>query len=145
MEQIAAGRMPDRLASFEGRWRVARNVTDHADGPDARFEGEAVFLADGQGLTYEETGKLTLAGLRPVVATRAYLWRDAGPGRIAILFPDGRPFHAFALAPAAEDAHFCDPDRYCVAYDFARWPDWSATWQVTGPRKNYTLVSRYAR
>lgn len=132
------------LADFEGVWRITREIADRK-GPGGRFEGRAVFCRDGKGLAYSEEGVLTLDGQAPVAAARRYLWRPAGPGRIAVAFPDGRPFHDFALDPEAEAEHRCDPDLYRVAYDFSAWPDWSAAWRVTGPRKDYRLLSRYRR
>ena len=77
-------------------------------------------------------------------ATRRYLWKDGGAGTIDVLFDDGRLFHRFDAedeAPAAE--HACPPDTYRVRYDFRRWPRWQAEWRVTGPRKDYGILSRY--
>ena len=41
--------------------------------------------------------------------------------------------------------HPCGADLYRVEYDFSRWPEWSAVWDVSGPRKNYTMESRFRR
>ncbi len=133
------------LGDFEGSWRVARRIED-ARGPGGRFEGRAVFAPDGQGgLVYDEDGTLTLDGQGPVTATRRYLWRPDGAGRVAVLFADGRAFHGFSLAGAAAAEHWCDPDHYLVVYGFADWPEWTADWRVSGPRKAYRLRSRYRR
>ena len=43
------------------------------------------------------------------------------------------------------DVHACDPDTYRVRYDFRRWPRWQAEWRVTGPRKDYGMLSRFRR
>ena len=40
-------------------------------------------------------------------------------------------------------AHDCPPDTYRVRYDFRAWPRWQAEWRVTGPRKDYGIVSRF--
>ena len=77
-------------------------------------------------------------------ATRRYLWRDGGAGTIDVLFEDGRFFHRFdAEDPAPGASHDCAPDSYRVRYDFRAWPRWQAEWRVTGPRKDYAMVSRY--
>ena len=95
------------------------------------------------GLAYHETGLLTLGSAAPVTATRDYLWRWQA-GRICVDYVDGRPFHDFN--PAAPSAHHhCLPDDYTVTYDFSDWPRWHAHWRVTGPRKDYTMISRYKR
>jgi hypothetical protein len=94
-------------------------------------------------LRYRETGELRLGDGPSFVAERAYLWRQDGR-RIAVDFPDGRPFHDFDPAkPAAH--HLCIADDYAVRYDFGMWPAWQAAWTVTGPRKDCTMVSRYSR
>lgn len=133
------------LADFEGVWQIERRVVE-AGGAEARFRGSARFAPDGEGLTYAETGELRLAGQAPVRAERRYLWRPAPEGAIDVLFADGRPFHRIAPGvPDPSDRHLCSPDLYEVCYGFGRWPEWSAVWRVTGPRKNYWMVSDYRR
>lgn len=136
-------RMPRSLAAFEGRWTLVRTIR-HADGLEGRLEGTVTFTPAGPGrLVYDEDGVLTLGASEPLHATRRYLWREAGR-QIEIAFADGRPFHALnLLAPAPSTVYLCDPDRYAVSYDFSAWPTWEATWQVEGPRKDYTMVSHY--
>lgn len=149
--------MAPQLADFLGDWHLAREILQ-ADGGHAHFTGQARFtpLAAGR-LRYHEEGLLCLPGMAPMLAERSYLWAaEAGEGAgegageegageaIAVFFADGRPFHRFTPA-RLEAAHFCPPDHYRVAYDFRRWPEWSACWQVSGPRKAYCLTSRYCR
>ncbi len=132
-----------QLYDFAGKWTIGRLIEDRLSGQDGRFEGRAVFRPDGGALAYREEGRLAL-GTRPaMVATRDYLWREEA-GRIVVAYGDGRPFHDFD--PARPEArHACPPDDYRVRYDFSRWPDWVAVWTVSGPRKDYTMTSRYSR
>jgi hypothetical protein len=134
---------PSSLWAFEGRWRLDRRI-EHASGQgNATFAGEARFTRSGQTLIHDEAGVLTIEGAgQGMQALRRYLWR-AEKGWIAISFDDGRPFHAFPVGVADPEAtHLCTPDRYEVRYDFAGWPDWTAVWRVTGPRKDYVTTSR---
>ncbi len=137
--------LPGSLAAFEGRWRLDR-VIRQADGPEGRLKGHATFTRGGPGtLVCDEEGEMQLGTAPPLRATRRYLWRSGGGG-IEVSFDDNRPFHGFTLGVAAPTAiHICPPDRYEVAYDFADWPIWRATWTVEGPRKAYVMTSRYAR
>ena len=133
-----------RLQAFAGSWEIDRDIEDVRDRRIGRFTGVATFTPDRDGLRYREEGRLVLGDAPPMTATRDYLWRDAGSGTIEVRFGDGRLFHCFVAdepAPAAE--HDCPPDRYRVRYDFGRWPRWRAEWRVTGPRKDYGLVSRF--
>ncbi len=98
---------------------------------------------DDDAYLYSETGQLSYGGGQPLVATRQYLWRSEA-GRLVVHHSDGRAFHSFD--PAAPEAHhICTPDDYRVRYDFSGWPDWQAEWTVSGPRKDYTMISRYSR
>lgn len=135
------------LADFAGDWVIARQVEDRLAGQQAVFEGLARLTPDGAGLHWHETGLLRLPGQPPVRAERRYLWRAAAGthGGIEVLFEDGRPFHAFVPGRQESARHDCAPDLYQVRYDFAGWPRWQAVWQVTGPRKDYVMTSRYAR
>lgn len=133
------------LADFAGHWNLHRKIDDARAQASGRFQGVADFMPDPDGLIYCETGVLSLTGQVPLQATRSYLWQQ-GAGRITVLFADGRGFHHFATDRANSGAtHDCPPDIYHVQYDFRRWPDWSAEWQVKGPRKDYAMVSHYQR
>ena len=133
-----------RLRSFTGAWALERAIEDVRAGRTGTPLGEARFTPAPDGLAYAEEGTLAFAGSPPMHATRRYLWRDGGAGTIDVLFADGRFFHSFDADDAAPAAtHDCAPDSYRVRYDFSAWPRWQAEWRVTGPRKDYTMVSRF--
>jgi hypothetical protein len=136
-----------RLEAFEGEWAFVRAIEDLRAGRQGRFIGRAAFRpAAGGGLDYREEGMVTFDGGPAMTASRDYRWRDGGGGVIEVRFGDGRFFHRFLPeGPETTDVHLCGPDTYRVRYDFARWPQWRADWRVTGPRKDYSLVSRYRR
>lgn len=135
-----------QLQSFAGRWHIARSIEDVRAGRTGRFEGAAVLAPDPDGLAYREEGTLAFPGSPPMQATRAYLWRDGGNGTVDVFFEDGRFFHRFdAEEPQPGATHDCPPDLYRARYDFRRWPRWTAEWRVTGPRKDYAMVSTYTR
>ncbi len=134
-----------KLADFEGAWRLTRRIEDRLAGHTGHLEGLAQFTRDADGLLHRETGTLRLPGQPEMQAERRYLWRGAGT-LVEILFDDGRLFHVFDPAnPRPRAEHWCDADSYAVRYDFTAWPDWSSEWQVTGPRKDYTMFSAYRR
>lgn len=133
------------LAAFEGLWTLSRVIEDFRASARGVFRGRAWLTRCPEGLDYREEGELILGAGPAMTASRRYLWR-AGPGGIMVDFADGRFFHAFdPCTPAPEAAHFCDPDHYAARYDFARWPEWRAQWRVTGPRKDYRMISDYRR
>jgi hypothetical protein len=75
-----------------------------------------------------------------MVAERRYLWDE----KLNIYFEDGR-FLLQVPALGGVAAHWCDPDQYIASYDFTDWPKWSCTCRIRGPRKDYTLHSRYSK
>lgn len=129
------------VASFDGgSWQMERVIDDARTGQSQRFSGHAV-LQEG---VFREVGVLHL-DTGPLAASRQYLWSGTGQG-LHIAFDDGRPFHDVDLSQSQPQAtHHCDPDLYRVAYDFRAWPDWQATWAVTGPRKDYKMITCYRK
>ncbi len=134
----------DLRAYLAGVWRLDRWVDDRRAGRAMRFAGEARFEPDGGALSYREDGTLdTGAGI--LRAVRRHRWTFEGPGA-RVSFDDGRPFHQVApRGGRAADVHDCPPDLYRVAYAFETSDRWTATWRVSGPRKDYTLESLYTR
>ncbi len=62
---------------------------------------------------------------------------------MSVWFEDGRLFHH--VPPTGGGAeHWCAPDTYRVRYRFGQWPRFETTWRVTGPRKNYAMISTFA-
>jgi len=110
------------------------------------MNGYAVLTPKGEDtLVYVETGDMQL-GQGPVLqATRTYIWRFVA-SEIVVTFADGADFHRFTPDGVVNGTdHPCGQDYYRVAYDFSVWPAWHATWDVSGPRKDYSSVSRYCR
>lgn len=131
-----AGRI---LADFQGCWSLERDVR-HLDGGEARFSGTATWTPEGETLVYDETGWLTMSGQKAIPARQRYIWMPD----LTVRFSDGRFFHRVPGAGGAT-AHGCTPDHYEGAYDFSRWPEFRVTWRVTGPRKDYRMLSTYRR
>lgn len=136
---------PLGLGDFEGLWRIERRIRDLRAGTGGTLVGFATFRPEAGGLRCEERGRLSYGGGPSLEAARDYLWLPDSPGRIAVRFADGRPFHAFDLGPAAQADHWCDPDSYRVDYEFSGWPVWTMVWAVRGPRKDYVSESTFRR
>ena len=125
------------LDDFEGRWTVSRQITPARD-PAGTFTGTATWTRTENGLAYHETGELRVGTHPPMQAERRYLWRPD----LTVWFDDGRFFHQVPATGGAT-SHWCDPDQYDVTYDFDGWPTFRVIWRVTGPAKDYVMVSEY--
>lgn len=130
---------PRVLADFEGDWQLQRRIVQRG-GPPMRFVGEARWRAAPEGMEYLEAGVLEVQGQPAMQAERHYLWKDD----LTVWFPSGRFFH---LVPRLGGGaiHHCTPDLYRVRYRFGAWPAFETLWRVTGPRKDYAMISRYRR
>ncbi|MGI9389331.1 MAG: DUF6314 family protein [Boseongicola sp.] len=133
------------LAVLEGAWLLSRIIL-HEDGARDELEGEAKFHRSGPRLIHDEEGWLTSErAAAPMKAKRRYVWSVNG-NRIDIAFEDMRPFHSIPIGAATPGTtYLCPPDRYEVQYDFQKFPEWSSTWIVEGPRKSYRMTSHYVR
>lgn len=126
------------LKAFLGEWRLSREIVQ-GDGMRGGFEGVASWELEGEGALYVERGTLDFGAGR-FAAERRYRWG----ADLAVYFEDGRLFHHVPEA-GGEVHHWCAPDRYDGVYDFTGWPEWQVRWNVRGPRKDYSMVSRYCR
>lgn len=130
---------------FAGVWTLERKIVDHLGQMSGTLSGHAHWEQRAtETLDYHETGQLRLATGGVLTAERRYRWQWAG-AEVAVFFADGAPFHSFrAEGITSGTTHLCGQDTYNVAYDFSAWPSWTATWRVTGPKKDYTSTSAYA-
>jgi hypothetical protein len=135
--------MPDLPGYLLGTWTVARTLHD-AELGDGRFDGEARFTRDGDGVAWRESGRMRLGRYDGPAARELRIVR-AGSGW-EVRFADGRPFHALDLdGGSCALEHPCGEDRYTGEFT-VRGPDaFDVRWEVSGPRKAQALTGRYVR
>lgn len=137
----------DLRAFLAGAWRIARTVRDARLGQDGSFDGTGLFEqgADG-GLLLRETGTLRFGDhAGPAEQTYRYSFPD-GPRRAMVFRHDGSPFHDLDLSDGtAEVLHHCGADVYRGGFRVEDHDAWTVRWVVTGPRKDYHMVTRYSR
>jgi hypothetical protein len=133
-------------SDFAGGWILRREIRDRLNGAVGHFTGHATLVETGLSrLDYDEGGMLQMGPGLPLQATRRYVWVFDAAG-VAVTFADGTPFHRFVPGVTGNGTdHFCAADLYKMHYDFDAWPHWQVSWRVTGPRKDYEMVSFYSR
>lgn len=135
----------DLRAFLAGRWRVVRLIEDRRAGQRGRLDGLALWAPAAGALAYREDGVLRLAGFEGP-ANRRYRYEFPAPARAEVRFEDGAPFHVLDLSGGAWRArHRCSADLYEGRFRAEGPCAWEARWRVTGPRKDYALVTRYRR
>jgi hypothetical protein len=138
--------VPDLKEFLWGNWNVDRLVIDHARTTTGRLRGKATFRPSGLDLLYEERGTLVFGEHCGQAEQTCRYDFPEGDGRALVRFREGRPFHELDLSTGQDRArHDCPPDIYDGVF-LALGPDaWRTEWKVTGPRKDYDLVTTYNR
>jgi Family of unknown function (DUF6314) len=130
---------------FTGAWSFIRKIFDHKSGQEARVEGAATFNAEGQSLTYAETGTMDFGDYRSEV-TQNYIYQFTDLFTASVLFDDQRLFHQLDLKTGQDTvAHWCPPDQYDGHYYLHNQVKWSLNWKIIGPRKNSVISTTYSR
>lgn len=138
---------PDSVfGRLRGTWRLERRVDRQA-----RMTGTAVITwrEDGH-LSYLESGRLRLDDGQEFDSQRQYLFERC-PAGFTVLFPEQppRPFHRIILYEAngvlhGGAIHVCGNDRYESRYEFLSEGSFVIRHAVIGPRKDYTMTTRYS-
>ena len=134
-----AALLPPQPADFIGVWRVRRLLIDHFGSAHLNFTGQARIEADA----VTETG--LLHGRRGTMEARRFYRLAMDAAGIDILFADGSPFVRLGLSASQRVHHQCGSDLYQGRFLFRSRDCFAESWRVSGPRKRYTSLTRYAR
>lgn len=115
--------------------------------------GHATFTPlDGKSLAYREQGRLKLQNGTELDAEREYVFCAHGRG-FDVFFKETplRLFHTIELAASDGGAlsgsagHLCNLDHYQSTYTFRGDGRFVIRHAVSGPRKDYTMITTYTR
>ena len=124
-----------------GEWVLSRTITDRRLHEDSHLVGTlSLRVVDEDRLRWEERAVWP----RPEgpVDVRRGLWLRRLEGTWQVLFEDGRLFHPWS--PGERVVHDCAPDTY-VGTVTGTTERWAVEWEVSGPRKDYTMVTDLTR
>jgi len=137
--------VPDLSHYFTGSWALSRRIIDRRAGIVGRLSGHAQFKPDETGLGYDESGVVSY-GNHEGLAHQSYHWDIHENGLAEVRFKDGRLFHQLDLTTGAAIVdHPCAADQYRGEFRVATQNRWVTLWQITGPRKDLILISRFRR
>ncbi|WP_337997304.1 DUF6314 family protein [Oleispirillum naphthae] len=145
--------LADRVfALLLGNWMIERDIR-----PKGSFSGTASFLSTGDAtMAYAEEGTLTLNDGATMLGERRHTYRLHEDG-IEVLFADGPNTGEhfvdilFPSDPEADwplcsgDTHYCLKDTYKAMFCFDTEDEFSITYTVCGPEKDYVSHSVYRR
>ena len=125
-----------------GRWELDREIDDRAAAERHRVDGVLTLelVAPGR-VRWSETGRWR----HPTgdVDVRRDLWLVHEPADgWWVRFDDERDFHPWS--PGEPVVHPCAPDTYRGVVTGTA-DSWTVVWEVTGPRKDYTMTTRLTR
>ncbi len=151
--------VPDAFNYLLGSWSVERRIDDRLSRRIGRFAGSGSFTwsaaADDElravvGVTvppapstacYREAGTLRWHG-RDVPCGRVLVATPTDAGGAALRFQDGRHFIDVDLRfGVCEERHCCGDDLYLITFRVHSEGCYEETWQVRGPRKDYTATA----
>lgn len=132
-----------------GRWRLARDIPGIG-----AMQGSAAFKGQADGsLAYLEEGVMVWAGIENEVHRR-FTYAIEGD-RVIIRFADGadagKPYAGLAFEARddgsyrAQDVYLCGQDRYRTRFTLSAPDRFETDILVSGPRKDYRLLSVYER
>ncbi|HVC52172.1 MAG TPA: DUF6314 family protein [Stellaceae bacterium] len=135
------------FTSLTGSWLLDRAIDDGS----SMVGGATIVPRSGGGFGYREQGRLTLPGGQVLDGERRYIFVEEVRG-FAVLFAEAPPrlFHRVALRRERTNfigtaTHLCGADRYDSRYAFGPGGGFVIEHRVSGPRKRYTIVTRYSR
>lgn len=141
----------DWRAYFAGRWRLTRAIKDRLGERVGAAEGEAQFRpgAANADLVCEEAVLIDYGGRR-LKGEQVTLWRFVDPEGPILHFRGGRFFCSMRFERTAARwraalIHHCGDDLYDGNAVIEGDDGWRLVWSVSGPRKDYTLDTRYRR
>jgi len=136
------------MKRLTGSWSFNRLIEGQGS-----MRGLATFTPlDPDDLAYSEQGRLKLLTGTELEAEREYVFRKHSRG-FDVFFKETplRLFHAIELAVSDDGAlngsadHLCNFDRYQSSYTFLVDGRFVVRHVVSGPRKDYTMTTAYAR
>ncbi|WP_374374252.1 DUF6314 family protein [Dongia sp.] len=137
--------IPSLARYLGGEWHIVRRIHNRLAGEIGRLEGLARFGPDADRLRYYESGEMRFGAYRGAAA-QSYLFGFDGDAVAEVRYADGRFFHRLDLSSGIADvAHQCAADLYRGRYRVLGADRWALSWQVTGPRKDYLMSTRYER
>ena len=151
MNETAMNRWGDAseaMVRLAGSWSFDRVIEGQG-----RMRGLATFTPlDKESLSYREQGRLRLQNGAELEAGREYVFRRTDRG-FEVFFKETplRLFHAVSLsaseagALSGEASHLCNLDHYRSTYTFRSDGSFVVRHVVSGPRKEYTMVTAYNR
>lgn len=129
-----------KLPDLEGRWRILRRIAPGC----TRFSGVADITPQGELLKYTECGKLYCAHATHDVF-RDYLY-TVRHENLTIRHPDGRLFLDLVFENGeAKGTHVCGQDTYRALFRIKGKDRILVSYDVSGPRKAYRIVSLLRR
>ena len=131
-----------------GRWSISRLICDNLTHSIRTFCGQAIIKQDNLHFHYQEKGDLMLSKNISFSAEQSYIWKPISNSIFDIFFKNGNFFCTLDLKLANQRGvcsakHLCEADLYVVDYDFSKFPVWSSLWTVSGPKKDYQIVSDF--
>jgi hypothetical protein len=127
-----------------GQWELTRNIKDKLNDKTFNLIGISIFTENNASYVCNETGIIKSDNFQSK-AHQTYNWL-LKPKGWEISFLNGNFFHDLELVMCDQQVyHKCNNDIYRGLFKLNLPTDFSVTWNVSGPRKDYQSQSYYIR
>jgi len=127
-----------------GQWELTRNIKDKLNDKIFNLIGISIFTENNASYVCNETGIIKSDNFQSK-AHQTYSWL-LKPKGWEISFLNGNFFHDLELVMCDQQVyHKCNNDIYRGFFKLNLPTDFSVTWNVSGPRKDYQSQSYYIR
>lgn len=144
------------ITALKGEWSFKRIIEGHGSmqgmASVVTAPAEEFFGREERLLHYREKGRLLLTGGEEFESEREYLF-DRSDNGFAVYFKETprRLFHTISLERQdggllrGGSVHWCHDDVYKTLYEFLPDGQFVIQHDVTGPRKDYRIFTKYVR
>lgn len=142
------GEISEVAKKLAGSWSFNRIIEGQGT-----MQGIAIFRPlDKASLAYRERGNLKLLNGAELQAEREYIFGSSDKG-FEVFFQENPPrlFHRISLSASVDGElsggakHLCNLDNYQSTYTFLPDGRFVVRHVVSGPRKDYTMITTYTR
>lgn len=127
----------DLISFLRGSWKISREIIENENGKITRAEGKASFSMASDGLKYSDNVQLG----SNIDSFQEYLYKIEDD-QLIVCFKDTSLF--YELGDDGYASYQCNEDNYGIEYVF--YPEsFTLTYYVSGPKKDYTMITKYKR
>lgn len=129
----------------QGLWKINRTIIHNNPYSHVEISGTASFSLHNDVLLYHEKANLKNLTQYETYGYRRYRYiYDQNAQKLFKYFDDGKLFYELHFENgSASGHHLCNDDTYSAKYQFLSDKNFSLSYEVQGPKKDYRILTEY--